>query len=309
MSIIQVYDDFEGWSGDVAINPQTLRPEGTFDRAMCVEFSADDASFKPITALYAAGVPRPWDPIGPDYPFTYCVGYSSIKMDGPKIVRIVVRYKIWEDPLAIPPKKRWYFNTASDVLHAGCVPGHPSLIQPIVNSAGEAPDPPMMTDYDDLVLQYSVNRATYDPQLASRYMKAVNLDTFFGFPAGKVRCKLFTGDEARAGGLLYFEHNYEFHIRTFESDPLNVGWLRRFRDEGFHEMVLNEQNHLVPRALGEYLIEYAEDTGLEVKRTFKPVSKAVALDGAGRVLAAGKPDHFIKVQDFDQLPFSVLGLE
>lgn len=308
MAIESVTDDWEGWSGEVAINQATLRGEGTFDRPMDVKFTAGDTSFKPISALYADALPKPWDCI-PGYPWTYVIGYSSIRMTSPLSVKIVVRYKIWEDPLAIPIRKRWYFARNSDVLEAGCVPGHPYLIQPIKNSAGESPETPMMTDYHDLVLLFDVNRGAFDHNLAAKYIGSVNSDTWYGFPAGKVKCTLFTGEEDRAGALIFWKHSYEFQIRTFESDPLNIGWLRRFRDEGFHEMVLNDQNKLVPRAFGEYLIELDETTGAEIKRTFKPVSRPVALDGAGRRLAKGQPDYYIEVQDFDLLPFSVLGLE
>jgi hypothetical protein len=316
MGVCKVVEDWAGSKFSVEIDPVTLRPAGSGNRAFDVYFTEDDTSFKPLSALTAIGpdgtrIPQPWEILDLNNPWVYVTGYSPSMSEemGPFMVKVTVNYKIFEDPLSIPPKKRWYFSTVPDVLQAGCVPGHPALIRPILNSAGEAPDTPMMTDYNDLVLMISWNRAAYDPNLASRYMKAVNSDTFFGFPPGKVKCKVFTGDDARAGGLLYYEHNYEFHIRTFESDPLNIGWLRRFRDEGFHEMVLNDQNHLVPRAFGEYLIEYSEETGLETDRKFKPVSKPVALDGAGRKLADGAPDHFIEIQDFDQLPFSVLGLE
>jgi hypothetical protein len=306
VSILGVYDDFEGWSGNVEINPNTLRAEGTFDRPMCVEFSEDDASFKPITALYANGLPRPWDPIGPDYPFTYCIGYGSIKMDGPKIVRIVVRYKIWEDPLAIPPKKAWNIVRNSDVLQQGCRPGSPTTIMPVKNSANEPPDPPMMTDYHDLALRVSVNRAEYNQNLASRYMGAVNNDPFFGFPAGKVKCTLFTGEEQRAGGLIFWQHDYEFQIRTFDSDPLNIGWLRRFKDEGFRELLLNATTN--EWEYKDILSEIENEDGTITK---KPVSKPAPLDGAGREITPGSntPDHYIEIQDFDQLPFSVLGLE
>lgn len=313
MSIIAVYDNYEGWSGDVAINQNTLRPEGTFDREMVVEFSADDATFKPITALYAPGLPRPWDPVGPDYPWTYVIGYSSIKMDGPKIVRISVRYKIWEDPLAIPMKKSWGIARNSDVLQAGCKPGEPSSIMYVRNSANEPPDPPMMVDYHDLVLRMTVNRAVFDHAIASKYIGAVNSDIFYGFPAGKVKCTLFTGEEQRASGLIYWQHEYEFQIRTFYSDPLNVGWLRRFRDEGFRELVFTADEEWKYRDILSEVIT-VDDEGNDLPPTKKPVSKPAPLDGAGREIPPGDPlhptpDHFIEIQDYDQLPFSVLGLE
>jgi hypothetical protein len=314
VSIERVYDDFEGWSGEVSINPNTLRPEGTFDRAMCVEFSADDATFKPITALYANGLPRPWDPIGPDYPFTYCIGYGSIKMDGPKLVRIVVRYKIWEDPLAIPIRKEWGIIRNSDVLERGCKPGHPAVIMPVRNSALEPPDPPMMTDYYDLVLRMTHNRAAFDPHMASKFMGSVNSDPFFGFPTGKVKCTLYTAPEDRSGGLIFYPHSFEFQIRTFESDPLNVGWLRRFKDEGFRELryvvdrtETNETGGTTTTWKWEYQDILSVVKNEDGSFTKKPVS-------AGRAIPPTEPgheppDHYIEIQDYDQLPFSVLGLE
>lgn len=307
MSILRVVDNWKGWGGDVTINPTTLRPEGTVTRTFQVEFTENDDTFKPLTALYATGIPQPYDVL-PGFPWVYVTGYSAKMGDGPTIVDVTVNYKIYEDPLAVPPVIRWNFARESDVLQAGCRPGSPTTIQLIKNSAGEAPDPPMMKDYQDLLLQVTVNRAAFDHAIAAKYIDSVNSDRFFGFDPGKVKCKLFSGDQQRAGGLTYWQHNYEFQVRTFQSDPLNIGWIRRFRDEGFRELVLSDQNHLELHAMGDWLVE-EDDEGVEVKRTFKPVAKPVSLDGAGRRLAEGQPDCFIEVQDYDQLPFSVLGLE
>jgi hypothetical protein len=312
MGISKVTEDWKAGSVELSLNRDTQRIEGSGVRAFDVDFTENDPDFKPlVAAMYATGVPVPWECL-PGYPWSYVVGYSAKASEsGPLSVKVLVNYKIYEDPLAVPPVIRWSFASESDVLESGCRPGSPSTIMPVLNSAGEPPDPPMMKEYRDLLLQVTVNRSGFDPLIAAKYIDAVNSDTFFGFAAGKVKCRRFDADQLRAAGLVYYQLNFEFQIRTFASDVLDVGdvgWNRRFLDQGYRELVPQDDGSLRLTDIGSWLDEYDTDDVL-TKSTFKPVSKPVPLDGAGRALADGAEKHFIEIQDFDQLPFSVLGLE
>jgi hypothetical protein len=328
MGISKVTEDWKAGSVELSLNRDTQRIEGSGVRAFDVDFTENDPDFKPlVAAMYATGVPVPWECL-PGYPWSYVVGYSAKASEsGPLSVKVLVNYKIYEDPLAVPPVIRWSFASESDVLESGCRPGSPSTIMPVLNSAGEPPDPPMMKEYRDLLLQVTVNRSGFDPLIAAKYIDAVNSDTFFGFAAGKVKCRRFDADQLRAAGLVYYQLNFEFQIRTFASDAMDVGWTRRFLDAGFRERVYekyaessgkNEAGipmvtsyyHWKMYDIGSWLPpEYNDDGTEKTGAIFKPVSKQVPLNGAGRVLADGDEKHFIEIQDFDQLPFSVLGLE
>jgi hypothetical protein len=321
MAISKVSEDWKARRVELSIDRNTNRIKGSGIRAFDVDFTEGDYDFKPLTAvMHATGVPIPWECL-PGFPWSYVVGYSAKQEEGPLSIKVTVQYEIFEDPLAIPPIIRWSFASDSDVLESGCKPGDSTVIMPVLNSAGEPPDPPMMKEYRDLLLSITVNRDYFDPLLAAKYIDSVNCDTFFGFAPGKVKLRRFDAEQLRAAGLIYYQHGYEFQIRTFASDILDIGWNRRFLDQGYRELVWEKTGerpnetggtdsywHHVRKDIGSWLDEYDEN-GVLTKKTFKPVSRPVPLDGKGSVLAEGAEKHFIEIQDYDQLPFSILGLE
>jgi hypothetical protein len=316
MSIVAVTADWENRKGWLRINPETLRPEGEFESPYDVLFTDNDTSFKPLAALYASGIPIPYETL-PGYPWVYVIDYS-VQQAGPLHVKVVVKYKVFEDPLAIPPVIRWSFGSDTDVVDkayrvkSNVISGigyEDETESAVTNSALEQPDPPMMKEYHDLMMMVTVNRQSYDHKAAAEYIDAVNSDYFYGFRPGRVRCRRYDGDSMRAGALEYWQHTLEFQIRTFNSDPLNIGWLRRFQDQGFHERVETETGSGVYelRAIGDWLVEL-DDDGNEAKRTFKPVSKPAPLDLFGKKLADGEAVKFLEWRDYDLLPFSHFGL-
>jgi hypothetical protein len=326
MGVFKVVEDWAGGNGGVDIDPNTLRPAGSFNRGFDVYFTEDDTSYKPISALTAVGpdgtrIPQPWEPIDPSNPWVYVVGYSPSMSEGtgPFMVRVTVKYKIFEDPLAVPPNIRWDFSRESDELHkairvktspigGGCIRVEDQFAAEITNSAGETPESPMMKDYNDLLMIVTVNRASFDELKASDYMDAVNSDIFRGWKPGYVRCKRYNGTPMRAGALEYWQHNYELQIRTFASDPLNVGFLRRFLDQGYKEYYQLPSGVWDKKAITTRVFD-KDANGTELL-TFKdvPVSKPVNLNTEGQQLESKLPGMFLEWRDYDLLPFSHFGL-
>lgn len=309
MSIVLVEPDWEGRRGRMGINPDTLRPEGEFSCPYNVLFSDGDPSFKPLAAIYAPGLPIPYQTLE-GFPWAYVVDYDAVQV-APLRVKVTVKYKVYEDPLAIEPIIRYDFATDTDEIHKAIKPRESPYDTPVemvlANSAGETPETVVVKDYRDLLIIVDVNRASFDPLVAAEYIDSVNADTFMGFSPGKVKCKVYSGEPARAGALSYFKVRYEFQARTFKSDPLDIGWRRRFLDEGFKKLTYTEgeaKKSLKMIMLPAY--EY-DSTGAELTETkkFVPVSRPMPLDGEGNTIDPNYgTNHYIEFEDFDYLPFS-----
>jgi hypothetical protein len=101
--------------------------------------------------------------------------------------------------------------------------------QAVANSAGEPFDPPLEVERSFLTLTITRNQADFDPQQASGHKNAFNDDDFFGFEAGKVKCKSITARTMFEQGQSFYEVRYFFEIRE--------SWDYVFLDAGYWEIV------------------------------------------------------------------------
>lgn len=160
---------------------------------------------------------------------------------------------------------------------------------PILNSAGDAFDPPMEADDDRPMLTITRAEPTYDPILTYNYRSAVNADEFWGFPPGVWKMKdrrgtrTYNPDAQTASGY-YWEVTYEFEL-----NPL--GWTRQILDQG-----------LKVAGAGGGSSENATDGAGD------PAMSPILLDGKGGKLAAGQPPVFLSFDIFNVLPYDVFGL-
>lgn len=212
---------------------------------------------------------------------------ATVRPGKPTIWDVEVWYQSMSNPLDMIPVMSADFGTETvdiDQDHKG---------NPILNSAKEAFDPPPTSQLHDLILRFDrVNCATFDEQQAALYLDAVNNDTWRGFPAGKVRCSRYAAVRRRFGPTFYWDHSLEFRIRTHESDPLNIGWLRRFLDQGYRNID------------GKTFVDTVIKAGTEDETITTVRTSPTLLDGNGHELASGEDPKFLTFEDFDRLPFN-----
>lgn len=160
----------------------------------------------------------------------------------------------------------------------------------ILNSAGDAFDPPVEADDNRPMLTVSRAEATYDPILTYNYRDAVNADPFWGFPPlvwkmkSRRGTRTYNPDAGTTSGY-YWEVNYEFEL-----NPL--GWTRWILDQGLK----------VAGAGGGAQAINAKDGGGE------NVTSPILLNGRGAILPAGAPPVFLPYNIYNILPFDVFGL-
>lgn len=160
---------------------------------------------------------------------------------------------------------------------------------PIVNSAGEAPDPPLLETFYDMVLTVERNESDYDPIAAHPWHGAVNTDLFLGFAAGTAKCVRYTADLVR-NVYTYYQVSYEFHFRV-----LPVAWQRRLLDRGFRELTGTDDD-------GRPVYTNATDAA------GKTISEPILLDGAGRKLTTDGAAVYKNWETKIKLPFADLNL-
>lgn len=269
MPVIEVTED---WSGDVTdesfADESSLLIQDESTRVFDVIFdSAANSSNAKSAAAEALGLPAMYEEY-PDDAWRYVASRRS-RRTGPLRCQVTVNYDSEPDPLSQYPEYSWDFGSSSEPID------HDYSGNPILNSAGESFDPPIMTDVYDLTLRYRRNEASYSAPVAEAYIGAVNTAAFLGFAAGKVKCTKFAGTQARAAALTYWVVDYEFIVRVSDF------WKRKILDEGFRVYIGTD-------AAGKPDYDIMKDT------KGNPLSQPVLLDGNGEKLNDGANAVFLE---------------
>lgn len=165
---------------------------------------------------------------------------------------------------------------------------------PIKNSASDHYDPPVEIQDPKVVLQIVKNQATFSPQLAFEYRKAVNADPFFGAAPGQWKVKQITGEEAFEEGLVYWVVTYRFDFRE-------DGWDIVLLDAGYNERVVADSTGPT--------IKY--DKKVIVGKDQTPLAKPSPLNGRGVPLDVDAPDEayvYTRWSHYPKKPYSALTL-
>jgi len=252
----------------------------------------DDPRSRQFLAKGAADIPRMYTS-HPYHRWYYVQAIDARPLNGPMLYEVTVHYgaltpvsgsDIGEpvDPLAIPPKWTWPQAAVTEQIDRD-ING-----DPITNSAGETFDPPPTNEVQEFVARVELYRAVFNPVLAWEYRGAVNSDIFLGFPAEKVKCTHYEGEEMQTPGGLRYRIVMEFHVRW-------DGWKLRRLDEGFREYYgVNDDGTPDYRNI-------LDTSGLQVTEPHK-------LKDTGRKLEVGGTPHFLEVQTYRTMAFAALGL-
>lgn len=244
----------------------------------------DLPSEEAIVALDADGIPEIWDE-HPKEPYWFVANKDSFCIKQ-HYFGVTVFYEYRMNPLDEDPVVRWMPAVSNEPIDEYIDENGDK--KPITNSSDESPDPPLTIEVHDMVLHYERNEQYFNSMLASQYRGAVNNDTFYGFPAGKVRCTQIEATMQRVGNLRYWRIVYEFQFRY-------DGWKRRVLDEGYREKI---------GTTSEGKPEYKEITDSEGQKVTQPVK----LDGEGKRLDEGADAVFLEFDLNKYMPFGALNI-
>lgn len=209
---------------------------------------------------------------------------ESVQSDGVEY-KVTVEYGPFdlvrdvENPLDAPPEVSWTFAQFERPVDQD-VNGNP-----IVNTAGDPFDPPLMRDDSRPVLEIVRNEPSFDPNLAKGYKDRVNTDVFFDQAPGTVKVANITGRRKYNQNIgLYYEVKYEF----------------AFQDEGWSSNVLNAglrqiDNSTNPPGRSPILIKGV------------PATEPIPLDNNGEPLGPDDEPVFLNFMTYNQVPFAELG--
>lgn len=164
--------------------------------------------------------------------------------------------------------------------------------EPIVNTANDPYDPPVMMDISRPVLELTRNEASYDESYASAYRDKVNSSTFWGADPGTVKVASIVARYVKHPDLgHYYEVTYTFHFRP-------ETWHVFVLEQGFNSIVYD------PGIIGDTgkKVKIKDDKGSEVSAPWP-------LDDIGQRMAAGDTPIFTEWIIYGELDFSVFGFD
>lgn len=255
-------------------------------REFNVKFTREPSEAGSRTALALASplIPQKWQS-HPRKPWTYVKNRVAVAGNGPLDIIVVVNYETQEDPINEPAVYEWLHNVSSE-------PKDTTVDNwAVVNSSGEAYDPPLNIDVYDQVLRVTKNETGFNAIYANSFIGTVNSTTFYGGPPGTVLCTMFSGRRSRAANLFYWVVVYEFQFR-------NDGWRRRVRDEGFRV----RGNPPDSSSAGTTFYETIKDN------EGNPLSQPALLDGYGQLLQSGRQPFFWYFDFHNRSNFGQLGV-
>lgn len=230
-------------------------------------------------------VPKLWDN-HPGDPFMF-VKRKHDEWVAPFHRNVIVSYIRIQDPLEQLWEQSWTFSDVSEPIDKD-ING-----DPIENSSGEPPDPPIIEEFHDLVWRVVRFSDNWNARDAANIKGAVNDGVWQGWPAGTAKVTLLDADQLLIGNTIYYQETIEIHFRYIENNPQASGWKRRILDQGFRT-----RSTTTP---GEYNIIKDEDGN--------PLSQPIKLDGNGQKLAEGAAAVYKEWNTKQQYPFSNLNLD
>lgn len=285
-----------------------LQPVGGGQEQYLVEFTDTpaEAASRKFIALDGIGWAGPTQ-IPPLYsghyfnPWIFVVDKNAVPWGGPLTWMVTVIYETISNPLEIPPQVSWSSVSSIEqvdkvnILNPAKEPGEEvTLNQSPTNSSGEAVDPPITDDPDDLIYRTVFNQEFFNHTFAREIIGSLNSEVWKQFEPTKAKLKIYSAVERRAGPLEYVEVTAEVHIR-------DSNWFQKRPDEGFR--TIKETSPGVPELDADGAKQYETITDAEGK----DLSQPTLLDGLGHKLAAGADPVIIEYNARKSFDFNLLG--
>ncbi len=250
-------------------------------------------------AVTASGIPA-YGEVHPDDLSAVVVDISSQETGSRNIFHVVVTYEtqtrnfvLSNNPLDDPVDIDWAFQAYEVALELD-VGGFP-----IVNSAGDAFDPPYTTDRFHPVVTIVRNEATFNPTTALSKQGKLNSDGVriagLTISPGEGKLTDYAGRRAFRNGRTYWVVTYRIEFSDDkDADNVVIGWTREMYDHGIYSK---------PVAGADNRTRIQDDDTPP-----KDVVVPHALDGAGEKGDAKTP-VYILYDVFETTTFAPLGLD
>src|SRR5579884_2127166 len=264
LSVREIWNGRRGSADEKAVREYArvfrVVTSNSLDGALVAETAVDPFNGTAIPNLFASYI----EPNGTTFDLTAIARKIDVVQDDsdPNTWLVTVSYSNRTDlpelgnpnPLLRPSEIKWsfaQFQRIADVDIYGAA---------VVNSAGEAFDPPAEKDDSRPVLVVTRNEAGFDPGIAYLYRDAVNSDAFFGAPPGTAKIQAIEATRHYENNFFYWQVTYTIHFRP-------DGWNLNLLDQGFNYLDTDGKTKLLIR-----------------DKNGAAVSKAVPLNGVGASL-------------------------
>ena len=289
MGVENVMESFSGTGGGVSNNGRKAR------RVFTIMLDGADEFYQAGTvARQASGVPR----YGELYPNDAGLRCTQINAEAltSSFFKITCNYTTFNYSAADDPRIQHPCDQPAKITSRGTVITVPfdvayddegELKVPIVNSAGEPFDPPLIKAVYISTWSITKNANSFSDRVAEEVRDSTNSSPYRGYEAGTCLMVAYDATEIITPAYTYFEVQAEIQKRS-------EGWLRRVLDQGYRKKVKAEDGTI------EY--EVITDKG------GVPLSQPSKLDGDGGVLADGKDPVWIDFRDKRQVDWDYLGI-
>lgn len=232
-------------------------------------------------AALASGSPYGSIPrIGEQHPRTSSMAVRSIDPErtGFSLFKVTVNYGVGtfdnqEDPLLKKPRIKWGIGSESLPVD------HDADGNPLLNSALDAFDPPLSTEFTTIFLSITRNEPYFDVQKALTFSNRININPFnikgAGIVApGQILCRSIQPAGEYIEGVRFVPIVYDFELRSglkLDSDGLWDGFKYRILDQGLRAFYSKTEKGRI------------YDADQRTAPTKSPVTTDVRLDGKGGI--------------------------
>ncbi len=188
-----------------------------------------------------------------------------------------------QNPLLMPIDVSWSLRDHETVLDTD------QNQNPVLNTAGDPYDPPIVIDDPRLVMTVVRNEAQFNVAWVLSYRNAVNSDPFAGFPP--LACKVLnisSKSQWHQDAGWYYQTTYEFEFLTAQIDyDTQTGYRKRIISQGFRaiSVVTGKPYHITLKGV--------------------PINSPMLLDENGYLLTPSQAPYYQTFQAYPELPFSV----
>jgi hypothetical protein len=255
----------------------------------------------PNTAIQAVGINRgdPYSVVSliESDPNSYCTNISAVQEEGDQLGYLVTVEYTWynpnyagggpsQNPLLIPIDVTWSFRAQEKVAEYD-INGNP-----ILNTASDPFDPPLVKDDPRPQLTVVRNEAVYNLSQAYSYRNAINSDSFATFDPTMARVIQIGSKSAwhqDCGWYWVVTYEFEFAPPSGPGDP-----------GGYNPLVLNQ---------GMRKISQSTNLPVPIVLNGVPVSKPMRLTKQGYLCKPSDPTYWLQFQIYPALPFGVFGFD
>ncbi len=287
MAIIEI-EEMAGDSGRFSVSDF-----GTYTRIF--RAISDYAGDAPGTAIQATGLQRgdPYITINSSDPNAFITELSAQRGDpGNPLEWIVTVSYAWysvnevgggpeANPLLMPIDVSWGFKDYDHVVEMD-IDG-----KPVLNSAKDPYDPPLVIQVPNQLMTVVRNEAYYNVGAAYAYRNSINQDSFAGQSPHFAKCFGITPKNLFHPTVgWYYQVTYEFEFMNPRNSADGKGFVKSLLDRGLRKLDFN--------------------TGkpVHIYLNSQPITQPMLLDGSGGVLPVNGAPNYIDFKVFPELPFS-----